>query len=386
MSKRIKTLYPGVYFREARRIGGKGTEKVYYVVFKKDGKVYEERTGRQFMDGMTPARAARIRGERIEGKRQSKKEIREVEKALKDKEAGRWTIDRLWEEYKTTRPKNKGYFVDGNRYLKYLKPIFGKKEPKELINLEIDRLRIRLLKTLAPQTVKHILNLLTWIVNFGVKKNLCDGIPFHIQKPKVDNLKTEDLTPEQLKSLLDAIEQDDNIQAANLMRLALVTGMRRGELFNLKWSDIDDNRGFINIRDPKGGPDQRIPLNEAAGEVLNNHIRTDSEYIFPGTGGRKRSTISVPVNRIKARANLPADFRPLHGLRHVFASTLASSGEVDIYTLQRLLTHKDGRMTMRYAHLRDETLRKASNVASDIITKAANGKEKVAQIKERKEK
>jgi len=54
---------------------------------------------------------------------------------------------------------------------------------------------------------------------------------------------------------------------------------------------------------------------------------------------------------------------------------LASSGEVDLYTLQKLLTHKDPRQTQRYAHLRDETLRKASEVAGAIIEEAAKPKE-----------
>jgi hypothetical protein len=49
---------------------------------------------------------------------------------------------------------------------------------------------------------------------------------------------------------------------------------------------------------------------------------------------------------------------------------LASSGQVDLYTLQRLLTHKDSRMTQRYAHLRDETLKRASDVAAEIIETA----------------
>jgi len=57
----------------------------------------------------------------------------------------------------------------------------------------------------------------------------------------------------------------------------------------------------------------------------------------------------------------------MHGLRHVYASMLASSGEVDMYVLQKLLTHKDGRMTQRYAHLRDEALKQASQVAGDIV-------------------
>ena len=80
--------------------------------------------------------------------------------------------------------------------------------------------------------------------------------------------------------------------------------------------------------------------------------------------------INKQVNRIKQAAGLPKKFRPLHGLRHAYASMLASSGKVDLYTIQKLLTHKDGRMTQRYAHLRDEALKKASQVADQLITDA----------------
>ena len=133
--------------------------------------------------------------------------------------------------------------------------------------------------------------------------------------------------------------------------------MRRGELFRLKWEHIDFHRSFIKIINPKGGKNQEIPLNNAARELLNKHPRTTSEYIFPWKEGKKRTDIKKAVNRIKLRAELPKDFRPLHGLRHVYASMFASSGEVDLYTLQKFLTHKSPQMTQRYAHLRDEALK-----------------------------
>jgi integrase len=63
-------------------------------------------------------------------------------------------------------------------------------------------------------------------------------------------------------------------------------------------------------------------------------------YVFPGRGGKGQLTdIRRQVRNIVKKAGLPDDFRPLHGLRHTFASALASSGEVDMYTLQKLLTH-----------------------------------------------
>ena len=375
--KRHKTIYPGVFYREAERIGGRGLERVYYIVFKKDGKVIEEKVGRQFKDDMTPAKAATIRGERVEGKRKSRKEIRQAAAKIK------WTVDRLWQEYTHDKPDTKTWLTDRYRYQKFLSNL-GAKEPKNISQMDIHRLRINLSKTLQPQTVKHVLRLLARIINFGVNKGLCPGLSFKIEMPKVNNLRTEDLTPEQLCALIEAIDQEIDVQAANFVKLVLCTGMRRGELFKLQWPDVDFERSFIHIRDPKGGLDQKIPLNEAARNILENHLRTDSPYVFPGRGGGQRTRYPKRIDAIKERAGLPLDFRPLHGLRHFFASQLASSGQVDMFTLQRLLTHRSPQMTIRYSHLRDEALRRASNLAGDLITQATNGKiPKVVNLEEK---
>jgi integrase len=115
---------------------------------------------------------------------------------------------------------------------------------------------------------------------------------------------------------------------------------------------------------------------------LKNHPRTGSEYVFPGKDGKQRKDIHHQVNRIRDNAGLSKNFRPLHGLRHVYASMLASSGKVDLYTLQRLLTHKSPQMTMRYAHLRDSALKDASQVAGDIVSSVVgkDAPEKVVQL------
>jgi integrase len=86
------------------------------------------------------------------------------------------------------------------------------------------------------------------------------------------------------------------------------------------------------------------------------------------------------IARIKNNAELPDGFRPLHGLRHVYASMLASSGKVEMYTLQKLLTHKSPIMTQRYAHLRDETLKRASEVAGDIVKQISEGNNETVNL------
>jgi len=379
MPKRIKTTYPGVFYREVKRIGGKGNERVYYVLFKKDGRVIEEKAGRQYADAMTAAKAAAYRSERIEGKRQSRKQVREAKVAAKkageEAEASRWTFDKLWEQYKAARPDLKGLVTDENRYQLHIKPAFGHREPKDLLPLDLDRLRINLLKNKKPATVRNVMELLRRIINFGLKKQLCPGLSFTVTMPRVNNLKTEDLTPAEMQKLLEAIDKDEDPEVADLVKLALFTGMRRGELFNLQWQDVDFERGFISLRDPKGGPDQKIPLNDTARALLGTHPRTESPYVFPGRSGKRRVDVSKVVRRIRSAAGLDKSFRPLHGLRHAFASMLASSGEVDLYLLQKLLTHKSPVMTQRYAHLRDEALKRAADLAGNLIAAATKMKD-----------
>jgi integrase len=374
-NERIKTSYPGVIFVMGKASDGR-PEKIYYIMYRRGGRLIEEKVGRQYQNDMTPARAAAARTKRIEGAA-SNQERREEAAAIK------WTIDRLWQEYVHDKPATKGWTTDRYRYEKFLQSCLGKKEPNDIVQLDVHRLRITLAKTLQPQTVKHVLRLLARIINFGFGKGLCPGLKFKIEFPKVNNIKTEDLSPEQLANLITAIDQDHDIQAANFMRMALFTGMRRGELFKLKWDDIDFDRGFIHLRGPKGGYDQKIPLNDAARELLLHHPRSDSPHVFPGRGGKQRTRYPRRIDAIREKAGLPRDFRPCHGLRHFFASQLASTGEVDLYVLQRLLTHKSAAMTQRYAHLRDESLRKAAELAGNLLENVANGttKNKLSQQK-----
>ena len=94
--------------------------------------------------------------------------------------------------------------------------------------------------------------------------------------------------------------------------------------------------------------------------------QSESDQIFVLHRGRR-----VAI-RVRDKAGLPKDFRPLHGLRHSFASRIASSGEVDMYRLQTLMTHKEPKMTQRYAHLADEAMKKAADVAAKVMSKPDN--------------
>jgi len=373
--ERIKTKYPGVYFVEVKKAGQE--ERIYYIRYRCHGKVVEEKAGFQSADDMTAAKANQIRASRIKGELSNTEKRKQAEVA-KQAEADKMTITRLWDEYRANKTDYKGIVSDTNRFDKHIRPKFGNKETHEIDKLDTDRLRLSILKDHAPKTARNVFELLCRIVNYGVEEQKCKPMDFKLTKIKVDNQRTEDLNPEQLKRLLEVIDESTDVEAKAIMRLALYTGMRRGEMFKLKWNDIDFQRGFIAIKNPKGGVSQKIPLNEQARHVLENHPRT-AENVFVRLDGKPFTDIRKRVNKIKEAAGIPADFRALHGLRHTYASMLASSGKVDLYTLQKLLTHKSPVMTQRYAHLRDESLRNASTLAGNIIDQAISSNAQEAE-------
>jgi hypothetical protein len=104
---------PGVFYRSATRKCKSGEERIYYIVFKQGGKVIEEKVGRQFADKMTLAKASGIRAERIEGKRDSRKQQREAALIPKEEETSRYIIGKLWDQYQLVAFERKSKADEG---------------------------------------------------------------------------------------------------------------------------------------------------------------------------------------------------------------------------------------------------------------------------------
>jgi integrase len=166
------------------------------------------------------------------------------------------------------------------------------------------------------------------------------------------------------------LELWNNQRVALLVKFALFTGFRRGEIFALKWDNVDLENGIITLKDTKGGKDTNLPVSDVALNIIRKAKELlptpQCPYVFPSRTGNKRTSFGNTWTKIKKFANTPPKFR-FHGLRHTFASYLASSGNVSQYTLQKLLTHKTPQMTQRYAHLFDETLREGANQFTALI-------------------
>ena len=131
--------------------------------------------------------------------------------------------------------------------------------------------------------------------------------------------------------------------------LALFTGFRRGEIFNLKWRDIDFRRNIITLLDTKNGEKREVPMNEQVKTALIRvRKHPESEYIFCGQDGKPCHDIRKSFFTLLNKSGIK-DFR-FHDLRHTFASHLVMSG-VDLNTVRELMGHKDMTMTLRYSHL-----------------------------------
>lgn len=352
--------YAGVFYIEANRAGKKGIEKVYYIRYRKNGKLIEEKVGGQFKDNMTPAKASSIRGLRIEGAIPTNNEKRERIREEKQKEKSLYSFIRLFSLFEESKRENRSLKDDRIRFSLHVAPVIGKKAISELTTQDIEKIRRKMEKEgKSPQTVKHVLTLIKRLVNYALKNGYIESVPaiLHFDMPVVDNKVTENLTAEQVAKLLQVLDEEEDIVMASLIRLALFTGMRRSALLNLQWTDLDFERNSIMLRGDvaKKKKTEYIPMNEQAKAVLLAVPKTTSPYVFPGRDDDKpRANITAVLKRVKEKAGLPESFRPLHGLRHSFASWLANSGQVSMYELQKLLTHSSPLMTQRYAHLHDE--------------------------------
>lgn len=154
--------------------------------------------------------------------------------------------------------------------------------------------------------------------------------------PRRDNQKTEFLSDEEAERLFSVLGDRPCRESAVFVKFAMFSGLRRGDILKLRWDDLDFERGFVTLREPKGGKTATIPLCDEALSALRE-LEIRSELVFPGRSGGERIDFRGPWQRIRKAAELPEDFR-FHGLRHHFASTLVSNG-VDLAIVRELLTH-----------------------------------------------
>lgn len=138
-----------------------------------------------------------------------------------------------------------------------------------------------------------------------------------------------------------------------LVLLSLNTGLRQGEVFNLRWSDVDLVQGVLTVEGEgaKSGQTRHIPLNSKTAAMLKAWRDQDtrkSGYVFPAEDGGRLDNVNTAWRAVLKDAEITG-FR-WHDLRHTFASWLVMRG-VALNTVRDLLGHADIQTTLRYAHL-----------------------------------
>jgi integrase len=177
------------------------------------------------------------------------------------------------------------------------------------------------------------------------------------------------LSPFEMRALMDALKDDDNDQAAKAIELLLLTGARRSEITQARWEHVNLEQKTMLVPLSKSGKPRTISLNNAAVDLISSlPSRGESQWLFPSPRtGKPCPALYYPWERVRKRAGL-TDVR-LHDLRHSYASNLVNGG-VSLYVVQQLLGHTNPRTTQRYAHLEQDTLAKASEVAAETLKRA----------------
>lgn len=369
--KADKIKWPGVYVYETQNIipGGK-PDITYFITYRDGKKKIWEKVGRK-SEGITPQVAAEIRSDRTLKSRHGDAVL--TSKQIKSKKAKKnKPLDEIAKAYFEQRGGSPAAAAaDEYRYNKHVKPILGQKAVSSITEIDLKRIE-KAMKGTAAATVWGALELVRRISNYGKREKLSDGLPFIIKMPRRDNELTEFLTPDQAANLSKVLNLWPSKDVANMLKVAMFSGLRRGEIFKLQDDDIDLQNKLIRLRSPKGGKTVSIPLNPVVEQVFKDQKAwrdkryPESSFLFPGKKGKQRVDCSS-VEQIKEAAELPKSFRIFHGLRHHYAVTLANSGEFTLDMIGELLTHKSNEMTRRYAKFLPGSLKKAGDRAAELL-------------------
>ncbi len=218
----------------------------------------------------------------------------------------------------------------------------------------------------APGHANQTLGLLRQIMNFAIACGHVEANPTRgIRRNRRPRL-TRFLSSEEIHRLHRALDRqtgNSNRQQADIVRLLLLTGCRRGEIVHLRWSEVRE--GALALEDAKTGP-RTVILNAQARRILQSQPRGESPYVFPSPRdpARPRGPHLELWYRVRREAGIE-DVR-LHDLRHTHASHAVMNG-VPVPVVSRMLGHADVGMTLRYAHLGDRDIEEAAERVGQAV-------------------
>lgn len=205
----------------------------------------------------------------------------------------------------------------------------------------------------SPSTINRYLAALSDAFTYAVKDLgwMNDSPMRKVTKPREPRGRVRFLSPDERTRLLDACKASGNVLLYPAVVLAMSTGMRYSEQFNLTWRHVDLHTGRITLEDTKNNERRTVVATGPALEELRKLAkvrRLDNEHVFPGKVKGQPIDLRRPWKTALKVADVP-DFR-WHDLRHSFASELAMSGAT-LAEIAEAMGHKTLAMVKRYAHL-----------------------------------
>jgi integrase len=220
---------------------------------------------------------------------------------------------------------------------------------------DIASFRDERLKTVKPATAVRELAILSHVLDVAMRDwgyPLAQNVVKMVRRPTINNNRSRRLTASEEQRILDACDDGKVECFRTLVVLAIETGMRRGEILGLKWTDISYNRRVISLALTKNGSSREVPLSQRAYNALM--ALKQSETVDQSTPfAMTASAFEQTWRRVLKRANV-RDLK-FHDLRHEAVSRFFELG-LNIIEVSTISGHKELSMLKRYTHLNAENL------------------------------
>jgi integrase len=262
-------------------------------------------------------------------------------------------------------------------------PALGNLTVAEIDHEQIER-RHREMKA-TPRRANYMAAVVRSMLSFAIKRGLRSDNPATGITRYRERKRERFLSASEFAAAAEGINRAENgggigpFAAAGL-RLALLTGARSGEVTSAKWEHLDRERKLIRLPDSKNNEPRTIHLSDAALEVLRNIPRV-GPYIIQG-GRRGQPYKHLTRAWIIARGYAGLDDVRLHDLRHSYASLAVSQG-IPLFTVGKMLGHRDTDSTQRYAHLARDVVQEASDRVGAAMQAAIARGERSSQLRQK---
>jgi len=247
-----------------------------------------------------------------------------------------------------------------NKYSLHIKQYLGDKNIEKISVDDLETIQREKIVNLSEKTVNMLIDLCGTIINFGINKELCKTTnpASKIKRFKIDNKRDRYLETQEINALYDYIKDDKLLTL--FVRMALSTGGRLETLLSIQKKDINLNSKTVNLYDLKNKTTYNGFLTDDTVNILKPFLSELKVNDFVISLDGKRFTARQIQSRLKPKldklfnADLDKSDRKnrvvIHSLRHTFASHLAING-TPIFTIQKLMNHRDIKQTLRYAKL-----------------------------------